>query len=420
MIIKIIRSNYDDEQIKKEFTEKFGLSELQGQAILDMQLKRLSGLQIEKLDDEYEELLKTIEGLREILDHEEVLLQLIKDELLEIKDRFDNERRTVIKPDLGEIDIEDLIEEEEVLITLTRDGYIKRLPADTYKVQNRGGKGVMGLTTKEDDFVENLFITSTHDNILFFTNFGRVYSKKAYEIQEGRRAAKGQAIINILQLESDERVTAVFPIKEIDEDNYIVLLTKNGTIKRTEASMFENIRTTGVRAITLVDDDELVAAKYTKEDTEILIVTEKGQSIRFDLRDVRPMGRSAQGVIGIRLNPDDNVISMGLVDENKYVLVVSEFGYGKKTLLTNYKVQNRGGKGLKTYKITKKTGRVAASQLVNMEDEIILVSAKGDVIRLKVRDVSTQGRDTQGVKLKDVKADDDKIVAMTKYIEDID
>lgn len=419
-IIKIIRSNYDDDQIKKEFTEKFGLSELQGQAILDMQLKRLSGLQIEKLDAEYEELLKTIAGLKEILNHEEVLLQLIKDELLEVKEKFDNERRTVIKPDLGEIDIEDLIEEEEVLITLTRDGYIKRLPADTYKVQNRGGKGVMGLTTKEDDFVENLFITSTHDNILFFTNFGRVYSKKAYEIQEGRRAAKGQAIINILQLEANERVTAVFPIKEIDEDNYIVLLTKNGTIKRTEASLFENIRTSGVRAITLVDDDELVAAKYTKEDTEILIVTEKGQSIRFDLMDVRPMGRSAQGVIGIRLNKDDHVVSMGLVDENKYVLVVSELGYGKKTLLSNYKVQNRGGKGLKTYKITKKTGRVAASQLVNMEDEIILVSAKGDVIRLKVRDVSTQGRDTQGVKLKDVKANDDKIVAMTKYIEDID
>lgn len=424
-IIKIIRSNYDDAQIKEEFTKRFGLSDLQGQAILDMQLKRLSGLNVEKLEEEYKELLKFIAYCKSILENEEVLDNLIKEELLEIKEKYGDKRRTRLLPDVDDIDIEDLIDEEEVLITLTRNGYIKRLPVDTYKVQNRGGKGVVGMSTKDDDFIEEMFITSTHDTILFFTNQGRVYSKKAYQIQEGRRQAKGQAIINIIQLEKNEKVQAVFPIKD-DDPNVdlskmdVVFATKKGTVKRITADNFQNIRISGLRAITLVDGDELIGARYTNKETQVMLVTEQGQSILFDLDDLRPLGRSAQGVKGITLNKDDNVVSIGLVDENKYLLVISENGYGKKTLITNYNAQNRGGKGVKTYKVTKKTGPLISSQLVNMENEVILVSAKGDIIRLNVRDISTQGRTTQGVKMKEVKNSDDKIVAACKYIEEID
>ena len=421
-IIKIIRSHYDDSEIKAEFTKRYGLTDVQGQAILDMQLKRLSGLNVEKLEEEYQELLKFIARCKSILENPQILIDLIKEELTEIKDKYGDKRRTSILPDEDEIDIEDLIDEQDVLITLTRQGYIKRLPADTYKVQNRGGKGVIGLTTKEDDFVETLFVTSTHDNILFFTNQGRVYSKKAYEIQEGRRQAKGQAIINILQLEKGERVQAVFPMKDdADLENIsIILATKNGTIKRMLADNFKNIRQSGLKAITLVEGDELIGAYQTDSSTDLMLVTAKGQSIVFSLEDLRPIGRAAQGVRGIKLNEDDYVVSLCSIEDNKYVIVISEMGYGKKTVLTNYHSQARGGKGVKTYKITSKTGNVISAQMVNMDDEIILVSGKGDVIRLAVRDISTQGRSTQGVKLKDVKGDDDKIVASCKYIEDIE
>lgn len=419
-IIKIIRSSYDDNEIKAEFTKRYGLSDLQGQAILDMQLKRLSGLNVEKLDEEYGELLKTISRLKSILADEKILLDLIKEELNELKERFGDKRRTKILNGIGEINFEDLIKEEDVLITLTKAGYIKRLPADTYKVQNRGGKGVVGMTTREDDFVENLFVTSTHDTILFFTNKGRVYSKKAYEIQEGKRQSKGQAIINILQLENSERVSAVFPIKDISEEFFIVLATKNGIIKKMSSDNFQNIRPSGIIAITLAENDELIGAKYVNSDREIILVTERGQSIMFNLSDVRPIGRQGQGVKGIKLNPDDNVVSLSIVSDGEYLLIVSENGYGKKTLISNYNVQNRGGKGVKTYKITKKTGKIASAQIVNMEDEIMLVSVRGDIIRLTVRDVSTKGRDTQGVILKDVKDEDDRIVACAKYIEDVE
>lgn len=422
-IIKIIRSHFDDDEIKAEFTKRFGLTDIQGQAILDMQLKRLSGLNVQKLEEEYQEILKFIAKCRLILNDDTVLNNLIKDELLELKDKYGDKRRSKIKPDEGEIEIADLIDEEDVLITLTRQGYIKRLPADTYKVQNRGGKGVVGLTTKEDDFVEDLFITSTHDNILFFTNQGRVYSKKAYEIQEGKRQAKGQAIINILQLEKGEKIQAVFPIKtDSDKVNLeeidVVFVTKNGTIKKITADNFKNIRQSGLRAITLVEDDELIGAKYTDKDSQVMLVTEQGQSIMFPLDDLRPLGRTAQGVKGINLNKGDHVVSVSLVEDNKYLLIISEMGYGKKTLMTNYKSQARGGKGVKTYKITKKTGLVISAQVVNMDDEIMLVSAKGDVIRLAVKDISTQGRATQGVKLKNVRNEEGRIVAACKYIEE--
>ncbi|MFM1602758.1 DNA gyrase subunit A [Helcococcus ovis] len=419
-IVKIIRSNYDDEEIKKEFTKRFGLTDIQGQAILDMQLKRLNGLNVEKLEEEYNELIATIKRLKEILADESILMEIIKDELLEIKEKYSDERRTRIKRDVEEVDEEDLIEEEEVIITLTNQGYIKRLPADTYKVQNRGGRGVTGMTTKEDDFVQNLFVTSTHDNILFFTNKGKVFKKKAFEIKEGKRQSKGQAIINILQLTQDEKVSAVIPVKEKYDDKFIILATKEGKIKRIEASEFYNIRTTGIIAITLNEGDELIGAREVDADTNVLMVTENGQSIIFNLKDVRPMGRTAQGVKGISLNKGDNVVDLSVIDNNEYIFIVSEKGYGKKTLIKYYSPQNRGGKGVKTYKLTPKTGKIVASKLVNQEDQIILVSANGEIIRLNVKDISTMGRTTQGVRLKKVRSDEENIVACAKYIEEVE
>lgn len=419
-IIKIIRSNYDDDEIKQEFTKRFGLTDIQGQAILDMQLKRLSGLNVEKLEEEYAQLKETIKRLKEILEHENILMDLIKEELLEIKEKFADERKTKIKPDVDELDEEDLIEEEEVIITLTNQGYIKRLPADTYKVQNRGGRGVTGMTTRDDDFVQSLFVTSSHSNIFFFSNKGRVYQKRAFEIKEGKRQSKGQAIINILQLDSDEKISQVIPSSGYEDNKYIVLVTKNGKIKRMKASELENIRTTGIIAMTLQEDDELIAAREVEDenDVNILMVTQNGQSIIFDVEDVRPMGRTAQGVKGITLSDGDRVVDCAIIEGEEYIFTVTEKGYGKKTLLKHYSSQKRAGKGVKTYKITEKTGKIVSSKLIDMEDQIILVSANSEVIRLNVKDISTMGRTTQGVRLKKVKNDEENIVACAKYIED--
>lgn len=419
-IIKIIRSNYDDAEIKVEFTKRFGLTEIQGQAILDMQLKRLSGLNVEKIEEEYKQLLELIKELKEILANESKLMALIKEELLEIKENYADGRLTRIKSAIDEIEEEDLIEDEEVIISLTNQGYIKRLPADTYKVQNRGGRGVSGMTTKDDDFVQDLFVTNTHSTILFFTNKGKVYKKRAFEIKEGKRQAKGQAIINILQLDVDEKVSAVIPIAEFNEDKFIVLATKEGKIKRMSSSELANIRTTGIIAITLNEDDELIAAREVDNDAEILMVTENGQSIIFDLKDVRPMGRTAQGVKGLTLSKGDRVVDAAVIDSNEYIFIATEKGYGKKTLIKHYKAQNRGGKGVKTYKLTDKTGKIVSTKLVNMEDQVILVSANSEVIRLNVKDISTMGRATQGVRLKKVRSDEENIVACAKYIDEDD
>lgn len=416
-IIRIIRGSYDEAEIKAKFLERFGLDDLQSQAILDMRIKRLSGLEREKLDKEYQELLKAIARYQEILGSERVLLSLIKEELIDIQTRYGDERRTKIMPAADEIDIKDLIKEEDVLITLTNQGYIKRLPADTYKVQNRGGKGIRGMTTKDEDFVEHLFVTSSHDTLLFFTNKGTIYALQAYEVQEGKRTAKGQAIVNVLQVSQDERVTAVFPVSGF-KDSYLIMATKNGTIKKCSEDNFHNIRANGLRAITLPDDDELISVRIGKDDDEAMMVTRDGMSIRYSLKDVRAIGRNGMGVKGIKLNPGDEVISMDIVADNKYLLVVSENGYGKKSTLNHYKLQNRGGKGIKTSKITKKTGKLVSAKLINIDDEILLISQSGDVIRLLVRDISTVGRDTQGVKLKDVKKPADQIVAVAKHIDD--
>ena len=417
-IIHIIRTSYSD--ALEKLIERFGFSEIQAQAILDMRLRRLQGLEREKLQGEYEELIKEIARLKEILENETLLLNIIKDELIEIKEKFGDARRTKIKPAYNEINIEELIEEEDVLITITKHGYVKRIPADSYKVQNRGGKGVIGLNLKDGDFVETLFVTSTHSTILFFTNKGRVYSLRAYEIPEGGRQARGQAIINLLQISKDEKIQAAIPFDTFDKELYLFMATKSGLVKKTKLDLFKNLRKSGLIALTLKENDELIGVRAVEKDHEAVIVTEKGQSIRFKINPIRPIGRSAQGVKGINLNKDDSVVAMDIIDDNKYLLVVSEKGYGKKTVIDNYKVQNRGGKGVKTYKISKRTGNLISAKLINIEDEIIIMSAKGDIIRLEVRQISTKGRDTMGVKIKDVQNDEDKIVAVTKYIEDVE
>lgn len=420
-IIKIIRSSYDDAEIKAIFLKRFGLDDVQSQAILDMRLKRLSGLEREKLDEEYNELLKKIAYFREILNSRKVLLGVIEQELLEIKEKYADARRTKIMPAVDEIDIEDLIEKEAVVISLTKRGYIKRTPADQYKVQQRGGKGIRGMTTKDDDYVSQLYVVSTHDEIFFFTNQGRLYTLNAYNIPDGGRTSRGQAIVNLLQLEPDEIIEAMFPKNNLlSEGKQFVMMTKNGTLKKTETSNFKNVRANGIRAITLADDDELVAVRIAKKDDEILIVTKKGMSVRTSLSEVRSVGRSAMGVKGITLDVDDSVIDMDVVKEHPYMLVISENGFGKKTLIDHYGVQKRGGKGLKTYKVTKKTGNIVAAMLVEKGDEVLLMSQNNDLIRLEVAKISTLGRATQGVKLKDVRSEDERIVAVAKYMEDLD
>ncbi len=414
-IIRIIRNAYSD--ALEKLMETFDFSEVQAQSILDMRLKRLQGLEREKLQGEFEELISEIKRLKEILEDREVLFKLIKDEMSEIREKFGDERRSAILPAAEEINMEELIEEEDVLITLTNEGYVKRTPMSTYKVQNRGGKGIMGLTTKEDDFVHSLFITSTLNTILFFSNKGTVYSLRAFQIPEGRRQARGQAIVNLLPLKKGESINAVIPMDVRYGKTYLLMATKCGLIKKVKFDLFENIRKNGIRAITLKDDDELINVRNVNQESDCMIVTRQGQAIRFAIKNLRPIGRSGRGVKGITLADGDSVVSMDILEENDYLLVVSENGYGKKTKIEHYKKQNRGGKGVKTYKINKKTGDIVSAKLVLMEDEIIIISGKGDIIRLNVRDVSTKGRDTMGVKLKDIKSEEDRIVAVTKYEE---
>ena len=417
-IIKIIRESYSD--ALERLMERFGFSEVQAQSILDMRLRRLQGLEREKLKDEYEELIKEIARLEDILSNRNLLLDIIKNELIEIKEKFGDSRRTKIKPNYDEIDIEELIEEEDVLITVTKHGYVKRTPASSYRVQNRGGKGVIGLNLKDGDYVDSLFVTSTHSNIAFFTNKGRVYTLKAYEIPEGSRQARGQALVNLIQISKGEIVQAAIPFDEDEDDKYLLMATKSGLIKKTKIKLFKNLRKSGLIAIVLRDNDELISVRSIGKDEEAMIVTKKGQCIRFKVKNIRPIGRAAQGVKGITLNEGDEAVSMDILKDNEYLLIVSENGYGKKTLVDKYKVQNRGGKGVITYKISKRTSDIVSAKLVKIDDEIILMSAKGDVIRLKVRQVSTKGRDTMGVKIREVNDEGDKIVAVAKYIEEIE
>ncbi|MHC1723386.1 MAG: DNA gyrase subunit A [Aminipila sp.] len=418
-IIKIIRASYND--AKDKLIERFGLSEIQAQAILDMRLARLQGLEREKIENEYEELMKKIEYYNQLLADEKMLMGVVKDELLEIKDKWGDERRTKIVADVSELDEEDLIEEENVAITLTHLGYLKRVSVDNYKTQKRGGKGITGLTTRENDFVKNMIMTSTHDTLMFFTNTGKAHKLKAYEIPEAGRTAKGMPAVNFLNLMQRERITAIIPIKEFTEDEFLIAVTKHGTIKKTPISQFDTNRKTGLIAINLKDGDELIGIKQTTGRNKVIIVTKQGKCICFSEEDVRSMGRIAGGVRAIKLEPDDEVVSMELVETNEELLVVTKNGYGKRTPVEDYKIQVRGGKGLLTYDKAKfkKTGELIGAMVVNEDDEIMLINSDGIIIRIRASEVSRLGRATQGVKI--MRVDDDaNIIAMAKVIKEDD
>ena len=398
-VINIIRSAYDD--AKERLMERFGLSDIQAQAILDMRLKTLSGLQREKIDEEYKQLMELIEHLRAILASEKLVFDIIKEELLEIRDKFGDDRKTKIVAQEGEIDIEDLIKEEQSVVALTHFGYIKRMPIDTYRSQRRGGKGITGIATREDDFVKEIFTASTHDMILFFTNKGKLYKLRGYEIPEAGRTARGTAIVNLLSLDPGEKVSAVIPLQNFAEGKYLLMATKNGLIKKTALKEYDTTRKTGLQGITLKDEDELIAVRLTDGQDNVVLVTRNGMCITFDEKDVRPIGRVAQGVIGIRLDKDDEVIGMESViaGGKTTLLAITENGFGKRTELDEYRVQIRGGKGVITYKITQKTGKLVGVRIATEDDDVMLITDKGTIIRINVKDISVLGRSTQGVTL---------------------
>ena len=416
-IIKIIRAAYDN--AKEQLMKRFGLSDIQAQAILDMRLARLQGLEREKIENEYQELMKKIAYYNELLADDVKLMGVIKDEMIEIKEKWADKRRTKIVAAIDDIDDEDLIEKENVAITLTHLGYVKRIPADTYRTQKRGGKGIMGVTTRENDFVKNLIMTSTHEYLMFFTNFGKAHKIKAYEIPEASRQSKGTPIVNFLNLLQRERITAVIPIKEFKEDDYLIAVTKKGTIKKTFVSQFDTNRKAGLMAIKLKDGDELVDIRETSGDDKVTIVTKNGKCISFSEEDVRPMGRAAGGVRAIKLEEGDEVVSMELGNADKELLVVTSKGYGKRTPLKDYKIQTRGGKGLLTYDKSKfkKTGELIGAMVVAEDDEVLLINSDGIIIRIKAGEVSRLGRATQGVKIMRV-ADEANIISMAKVIKE--
>ena len=398
-VINIIRASYDDP--KERLMERFGLSDIQAQAILDMRLKTLSGLQREKIEDEYNELMKLIAHLREILNSEKLVFDIIKEELLEIKQKYGDERLTKIIAAEGEFNVEDLIKDEQTVVALTHFGYIKRMPIDTYKSQRRGGKGITGIATREEDFVKQIFTASTHDTILFFSNKGKLYKLRGYEIPEAGRTAKGTAIVNLLRLDNGEKISAVIPLQNFAEGKYLLMATRNGLIKKTALNEYSSNKKTGLLAITLKEDDELIDVRLTDGEDNVVLVTSKGMCITFDEKDVRPVGRSAQGVLGIRLDKDDCVIGMESIigGKNATLLAITEHGFGKRTELDEYRVQNRGGKGVITYKITPKTGNIVGIRIANGDEDIMMITDKGTIIRLKVSEVSVLGRSTQGVTL---------------------
>ncbi|MBQ6662456.1 MAG: DNA gyrase subunit A [Firmicutes bacterium] len=415
-IIKTIRESYND--AKERLMERFGLSEIQAQAILDMQLRRLQGLERDKIEAEYEELMKRIAYYNSLLADEHLLMGVIKDELLEIKKKYADPRRTKIVRDEMEIDEEDLLEEENVAVTLTHLGYLKRVPADTYRAQKRGGKGITGITTRENDFVKDIITTSTHDYLMFFTNTGKAHKIKAYTIPEAGRTAKGTPAINFLNLEQQERITAMIPVKEFSPDKYLIAVTKRGQIKKTALDEFDTRRSTGLIAINLQEGDEMIGIRQSTGENNVIIVTRNGKCICFSEKDVRPMGRIAGGVRAIQLEDDDEVVGMELVEPGQQLLVVTEKGYGKRTPVEDYKLQIRGGKGMLTYDKGKfeKTGALIGSMVVDEDDEAFLINSDGVIIRIRAKEVSVLGRATQGVRIMKVE-DETRIVAMTKAMK---
>ncbi len=409
-VINIIRSSYDD--AKERLMKRFGLSDIQAQAILDMQLKRLSGLQREKIEEEYNELMKLIAYYKEVLSNERLVYDIIEKELLEVKEKYGDERLTKITAAEGEFDEEDLIKEEQVVVALTHFGYIKRMPVDTYKSQRRGGKGITGISTREDDFVKEIFTASTHDTILFFTNKGKMYRLRGFEIPEAGRTARGTAIVNLLNLDSGEKVSAVIPIQNYAEGKYVLMSTKNGLIKKTPLKEYDSSRTTGLIGITLKEDDELIDVRLTDGQDNVVLVTKNGLCITFDEKDVRPVGRTAQGVIGIRLDDGDRVIGMEpiITGAKSTLLAITENGFGKRTEVEEYRVQNRGGRGVITYKITPKTGDIVGIRVVNGNEDVMLITDTGTIIRMSVEEISVLGRATQGVTL--MRTNEGKVVSI--------
>lgn len=396
-VIQIIRTSYDN--AKERLMERFSLSDVQAQAILDMQLKRLQGLEHEKIDEEYNNLMALIKELNAILADENKLYDVIKNELLDIKNKYGDDRRTQIVQNPGEIDIEDLIEEEASVIAMTSLNYIKRTPLDTYKSQNRGGRGIMGMQTRDEDDVTRLFVCSTHDYLLFFTNFGRVYRIKGYQVPEAGRTARGLAIVNLLSISQGEKITAVVPVRNFEEDKYLVMITRSGVIKKTDMSAFANIRKAGLTAVNLREDDELIAAFLTDGSKNIFVATRNGMGIKFNESNVRPMGRTATGVKAITLGEGDYVVSSDIVEEGDKLLNVTENGYGKRSDESAFNVQYRGGKGVKIHQITEKTGLLSGVIKVGDNEELMIVTSEGVIIRLRGKEISTFGRISQGVKL---------------------
>ena len=418
-VIKLIRGSKNTQEAKVGLMSQFGLSEKQAQAILDMRLQKLTGLERERIEDEYEEVIKLINKLKEILSNERLIYNIVRKEILEIKEKYKDNRRTEIRASEDEINVEDMIKKQKVAITLTHFGYVKRLPENTYKIQNRGGKGISALTTREQDFVEHLYITSTHDNLLFFTNYGKVYTIKAYEIPEAKRQAKGTAIINLLHMESGEKITAVIPIKNFDDEHgYLVFATKNGIVKKTVLDEYSTIRKNGLIAINIKDDDELISVKRTNGDKDIILVTSHGMSIRFNEEDVRDMGRNSIGVKGISLTKEDKVVGMSLVEKGKDLLVISQKGQGKRTSLEEYRTQIRGGKGIKTYNVKDQTGKLVGAKVVDETNEIMIISQSGTIIRIQVAGISRMGRYTKGVSLMRLHKDDNVVSLATVVTDD--
>lgn len=417
-VIETIRHSYDT--AKQDIMEKYGLTDVQAQAILDMRLARLAGIEREKIDKEYEELMEKIKYFTSILSDESLVKSIVKDELAVIREKYGDERRTEITNNYDEVEDEDLIEEEENVVTLTHYGYIKRLPSDTYKAQKRGGKGIIGLQTREDDFVENIMTCSTHAFLLFFTDKGKMYKMKTYQIPEAGRTAKGTAIVNLLQLDPDEKVTATIAIKEFEEDKYLIMMTKNGTIKKTALNLYDTARKGGIRAIELEEGNSLINVVLTDGNQNVIIGTHDGNAIRFDESDVRPMGRISRGVRGINLREGDYVVGISVCRDDGDVLVVSENGFGKRTNIDEYKIQARGGKGITTYKVSEKTGKVCGIHIVDDSNDIMLITSEGTIIRMSASGINTFGRVTKGVTLMRV-GEDVKIVgvALTEHEEEI-
>lgn len=408
-VIRIIRASKSIQDSKDALCARFGLSDEQADAIVKMQLGRLSGMEREKIEEEYQEVTAKIANYREILANEGMVLDIIKTDLTEIKNKYGDERRTKISMISTEIDIDDLIDEEDIVVTLTHTGYTKRVPADTYRSQHRGGRGISGMSTKEEDFVEHIFTTTTHHTILFFTTRGVVYKLRGYQIPEASRQAKGTAIVNLLPLESDEKITAMIPIKDFEDGEYLTFVTKNGIIKKTNLMDYSRIRNGGLRAIALDEGDELIRVHLTDGTKDVILSTHDGYAIRFNESEVRHTGRTTRGVKGITLRKGDYIIGFSIVKEGSQLLAVTENGYGKKTALDEYRKQSRGGKGIFTYKITDKTGKLAGMRAVTDEDDIILITSEGVIIRMHTEDISTYSRQTQGVKL--MRLDDSVSVA---------